>query len=108
ALTVNMGLRWEGQHSKNFLDETVLGLRDGWQPRVGVVWDPWRDGRTKLTAFAGRFTYALPSSAAFGIRHGYPILQTYNFDPVSVIQDPSVINYPNQHLLNGGGTFGAP
>jgi hypothetical protein len=108
GLTLNLGLRWDGTHQENFLGDAVLEPRGGWQPRVGVIWDPWRDGRTKLYAFTGRFSYALPSSAVFGVWHGYTILATYNFDPVSVVQDPSVINHPDQDLRTGGGTFGDP
>ena len=29
-----------------------------------MVWDPWKNGATKIYAFAGRFSYALPTAAA--------------------------------------------
>jgi hypothetical protein len=108
GLTVNLGLRWDGEDTRNFLGSTVLRLRDGWQPRLGVVWDPWRDGRTKLYAFAGRFSYAFPTIAAVAAFHGYTILETYNFDPVSVVQDLNVLNHSKAALINGGGTIGDP
>ncbi|HEY3173973.1 MAG TPA: TonB-dependent receptor, partial [Thermoanaerobaculia bacterium] len=106
GLTVNSGLRWDGETSKNYLGETVLRLRTAWQPRIGVVWDPWSTGATKIFVFAGRFSYALPTvqvAAAFG---NHTLLETYNHDPISVTQDPSVLNHGHQKLLEGGGPFG--
>ncbi len=107
GLTINVGLRWDGENTTNYLDETVLRLRDAWQPRIGVVWDPWRNGATKIYAFAGRFSYALPTAqaaAAFGNVTG---LETYNFDPVSVVQDPDVVNHGDL-VVRGTGPFGDP
>jgi len=108
GLTVNLGLRWDGENIRNFLGDTVLRLRKAWQPRLGVVWDPWQDGRTKLFAFAGRFSYAFPTIQAVAAFHGFTILQTYNFDPVSVVQDPNVIHHSSADLRDGGGTVGDP
>ncbi len=94
GLTVNVGLRWDGEQTNNYLGQTVLRFNNEWQPRVGVVWDPWRDGATKIYAFAGRFSYALPTVAAASLlRQLSRLRSTYNFDPVSVVQDPNVLNH---------------
>jgi hypothetical protein len=106
GLTVNLGLRWDGEDIRNFLGETVLRLRQAWQPRLGVVWDPWSDGRTRLYAAVGRFSYAFPTIEAVAAFSGVTILQTYNFDPVSVVQGSNVFGRPGQDLINGGGTLG--
>ena len=58
-----------------------------------MVWDPWKNGATKIYAFAGRFSYALPTVAAALSFSSATILETYNFDPVSVTQDPGVIGH---------------
>lgn len=105
GLTVNVGLRWDGEETRNYAGQTVMRLTDGWQPRLGVVWDPWRNGTAKVYAFAGRFSYFLPTAAvswAFGNR---VTVETYNFDPVSVIQDPNVIHHENP-LFVGAAAFG--
>ena len=87
GLTVNLGLRWDEQHMINYAGATVLPLNNEWQPRVGVAWDPWNDGRTKLYAFAGRFDYVLPTTGTAGAFSDFTVLTTYNFSPTDLAQD---------------------
>jgi hypothetical protein len=94
-LTVNLGLRWDGEETRTVSGKTVLRFTDGWQPRVGVIWDPSRTGAMKVYAFAGRFSYALPTSAVAIYFGDFPgAVTTYNFDPVSLVQDPNVLSHP--------------
>ena len=78
-LTVNLGARLEFQklydfHGKAFLDATNVS------PRIGGVYDPFNDGRSKLSFFYGRYYEAIPLNVAaryFGgegilIRNGIP------------------------------------
>ena len=109
GLTVNAGLRWDGETTKNYRNEVVLRLNDQWQPRLGVAWDPWRDGATKIYAFAGRFSYALPTAAVADGFGDFTVRLSYNFDKYGVVQDPGVYRHeesipdPN---FGGGGPFG--
>ena len=79
-LTVNAGLRWEGHKAPPMLtppSETPFGkyLSDprfptdtgeipsdyqGWQPRLGITWDPGSDGKTVVRATAGIFKARTP------------------------------------------------
>ena len=79
-LTVNVGLRWEGHKAPPMLtppDETPFAryLGDprfptdtgeipsdyqGWQPRLGITWDPGSDGKTVVRATAGIFKARTP------------------------------------------------
>jgi outer membrane receptor protein involved in Fe transport len=94
GLTVNLGLRWDGEMTRNHAGQTVFRTADEWQPRIGVVWDPRGDGAMKVYASAGRFSYALPTAATTSLFYGgVTQLTTYNFDPVSVLQDSNVINH---------------
>jgi Carboxypeptidase regulatory-like domain/TonB-dependent Receptor Plug Domain len=104
GLTVNAGLRWDGETTRNYARETVLRFDDQWQPRIGVVWDPWRDGTTKLFAFAGRFSYALPTTAAAIAFGNLTSVRVFNFDPVSLVQDPNVFRHGRRQAE--GGAFG--
>ena len=103
-LTVNVGLRWDGEQTHTVSGETVLRFSEGWQPRVGVVWDPSRNGATKVYAFAGRFSYALPTSAVAIYFSDFPgAVTTFNFDRVSLVQDP---NAPYPADVRPPSTFG--
>jgi outer membrane receptor protein involved in Fe transport len=104
--TVNVGLRWDGETTRNYLGQTVLRFDDQWQPRLGVTWDPWGDGATKVFASAGRFSYALPTAAAAGTFGDYTVRLVYNFDKYSLIQDPRVLNHGSSVVELGGGPFG--
>ena len=84
-LTVNVGLRWDGETTRNYLGQTILRFHDQWQPGLGVVWDPWQDGATKVFASAGRFSYALPAALAAETFGDYTIWAVYNFDPDSLV-----------------------
>jgi outer membrane receptor protein involved in Fe transport len=107
-VTVNLGLRWDGENTVNYAGQSVLRFDDEWQPRIGVIWDPWNDGRTKIYVFAGRFSYGLPTGLALSSFGSSPYnLFTYNFDPVEVAQNPNVIGHPNARI-NGGAPFGIP
>jgi outer membrane receptor protein involved in Fe transport len=107
-VTINLGLRWDGENTHDITGQSVLRFDDEWQPRIGVTWDPWNDGATKVYAFAGRFSYALPTTLAlttFGISpYG---VTTYNFDPVDVTQNPNVIGHMHQ-VVSGGAPEGVP
>jgi hypothetical protein len=90
-LTINVGARLELQrlydtHGSPFLDATNLG------PRLGAVYDPLNDGRSKISVSYGRYFEAIPLNLAaryFGgegiyIRSGVPIDSTCtNPDPLS-------------------------
>ncbi len=93
GLTINAGLRWDGEQTRDYAGRTVLRFDNAWQPRVGVVWDPWKNGATKIYAFAGRFSYALPTVAAALSFTSQGNIETFNFDPVRVTQDAGVIGH---------------
>ena len=58
--TINAGVRWERQEVGDRDGETAIDLTDNWAPRIGVVWDFARNGRSKLFANWGRFYESIP------------------------------------------------
>ena len=90
-LTVSFGLRWEAQiqpdpitppdqvfYSK-FIGTTSMGQEfpsDGnipsdysmWQPRLGIVWDPGKDGKTVVRASGGIFAARVPGLNIASVR----------------------------------------
>jgi len=86
-LTVSYGLRWEAQLEPdpitpasqvfyaNFIGQTVTTAagpqtfpsngeipsdQNMWQPRLGLAWDPWSDGKTVVRANAGLYYGRIP------------------------------------------------
>jgi hypothetical protein len=106
GLTVNAGLRWDQEDIRDYRSISVIKTTAEWQPRLGVVWDPMKDGKTKVYAFAGRFYYALPTDLSVRAYGAQTNVQTYNFDPVSVAQDPNVLNH--ERPIIQGGSFSEP
>jgi hypothetical protein len=92
-LTISAGLRWDQEDIRNSEDITIVRTTNEWQPRLGVVWDPRGDGTTKVYAFAGRFTYALPTDLAIFSAGNFTVAHTYNFDPSELFQDPLVLGH---------------
>ncbi|MGC4000094.1 MAG: TonB-dependent receptor [Anaeromyxobacter sp.] len=70
-LTINYGLRWEGQKMENQDNPNFNGfsINNNWAPRLQAVWDFTGNGRGKVAASWGRFFYNLPldlGDRAFG------------------------------------------
>ena len=98
-LTLNLGLRWEGYNSPgmltppgetpyaryfsdpNFPTDTgeIPDDWSGWQPRVGITWDPTSDGRTVVRANFGLFKARTPSLIWANPRTANGVIfETYN------------------------------
>ncbi len=103
GVTVNAGLRWDHENLRDYRGVAVMRLRNEWQPRLGVAWDPWRDGKTNVYAFAGRFYYSLPTDVAVRAFGGVPKSVTYNFSLTDVT--PADVR---DNLVSRLGTLGAP
>jgi hypothetical protein len=105
-LTINAGIRFDQQTFRDTVGNTVLETSNEWQPRLGVVWDPWKDGRTRAYASVGRFYYALPLD--FAKSFGIPTINvsTFNFDPVDTAQVSGVIHHETPEL--SGNDYSTP
>jgi outer membrane receptor protein involved in Fe transport len=93
GLTVNAGIRWDGETLKDYSGAARLRLEDQWQPRVGVVWDPWRNGATKAYVSIGRFDFAMPTVAMTWWFTTATGMDVYNFDPLSLTPDPNAARW---------------
>ena len=100
GLTVNAGLRWDQEDIRDYRNVSVIKTTAEWQPRLGIVWDPKKDGKTKVYAFAGRFYFALPTDLSVRAYGASTNATTYNFDPVSLVQDPTVAGH-GKALISG-------
>jgi hypothetical protein len=111
-LTINAGLRYDSEDVKDYSGNTVIDLKNEWQPRIGIAWDVMKDGSSKLSASYGRFYYALPTDLnvrAFGAQL---IAVTCNFSSTEL---PQAAGCPRAFQIQGGaftepvqGTSGLP
>ena len=99
--TLNAGVRWDDERIRNYSGETILTTTDEWQPRLGIVWDPKRDGKTKIHAFVGRSYWSLPTNLVLRTFGKLTLVDTFNFDPVGVAQDETVPGHARARIQGG-------
>jgi carboxypeptidase family protein/TonB-dependent receptor-like protein len=59
-VTLNLGLRYDALMMEGQDGKTRIALKDQWSPRIGVVWDPTQQGRSKIFANYGRYYEYIP------------------------------------------------
>jgi len=67
SLTLNAGLRYERDRVTNAAGAAFLEISDQLAPRLGVIWDPGGEGRSKLYASYG--TYHVPMNTGLLINN---------------------------------------
>ncbi len=78
-LTVNLGVRWETQRMTDYMGNTALSITDSFAPRIGVVYDPTKEGRSKIFAHYGQYYESIPMDLAERAFGGWGTLSTdYN------------------------------
>ena len=126
-LSVHVGLRYDQEDvrqyngTKIYNSQVVDGsgnviqaggqqffLKDEWQPRIGIAWDPAKDGSTKVSASYGRFYYALPTDLTVRSYGGKIDAITYNYNSgtgaQALAQDPTI----GKQAFTQGGFFPEP
>src|SRR4029079_3354214 len=63
-VTLNVGLRYDTLALSGADGITRMALKDQFSPRIGVVWDPTQQGRSKIYANYGRYYENIPLDAA--------------------------------------------
>ncbi len=100
-LTINAGLRWERQNVLNRDGDSAFSLNKEWAPRVGFVWDPSANGKTKVYANYGRFYENIPQDINIRAFGGEVTAFSYNLspDPANFLPDPASLR--RSTLLGG-------
>jgi outer membrane receptor protein involved in Fe transport len=104
--TVNLGLRYDEQSVKDYTGATAFKTTNEWQPRIGVIWDPNANGQMKAYAFYGRFYYSIPTDLNVRAYGAQTNGTSFNFDPISTVQDPTVVGHETAFFQ--GGSFTEP
>lgn len=101
-VTLDLGLRLENQRMYDFRGEQFLNLFN-WGPRLGVVYDPSDEGRSKIFAHYGQFYESVPMNLAARYFGGEGILQRF-YDTTS----PLCTTPPTQWTGAGGEASSCP
>ncbi|MFY9552107.1 MAG: TonB-dependent receptor [Thermoanaerobaculia bacterium] len=104
-LTVNLGVRWDQQKIIDSIGVEQIKLNNDFAPRLGVVWDPTSDHRTKVYGSFGYFYEQIPMDLVVR-SYSYerqPVV--YNFDPVAINLDVNAATIAGDQgaIDNGGG-----
>ena len=81
GLTINGGIRWEGQDVRDRDLNSAFKLNQNWAPRIGFVYDFARNNRSKLYANWGRFYENIPMDINIRAFGGELACFCYNYDP---------------------------
>ena len=78
-VTLNVGLRYDVQSLYGSEGQLGLTMPNEWSPRVGIIYDPTQEGRSKIFANYARYYENVPLGLADGSLSGEPsVLATYN------------------------------
>lgn len=100
-LTVNAGVRYEQQQIVSKFGEIAFQVNQI-APRLGVSWDPLKNGKTKVFGSYGQFVEAIPMDMnirSFSAERNPTI---YNFDPVSLTPNPAAEADGSPSVILGG------
>jgi hypothetical protein len=81
GLSVNLGIRWEGQDVRDRDNKSAFTLKQNWAPRIGFIYDFARNNKSKLYANWGRFYENIPMDINIRAFGGELACFCYNFDP---------------------------
>jgi len=83
-VTVNVGLRWDGQYLYDKDGVLSIKLQNEWSPRIGLVWDPTQQGKAKIFASYGRYYEDVPLDIADRALSGESqIIANHRCDPLT-------------------------
>jgi hypothetical protein len=86
-LSVNLGMRWDQQKIFDSAGVQQININDQFAPRVGIIWDPTSDHKSRVYGSFGYFYEQIPMDLvirSFSYER-QPVI--YNFDPVSIVPD---------------------
>ena len=103
SLSLNVGVRWDEQKIFDSIGVKQIDLKHDFAPRIGVVWDPTSDHKSKVYGSFGYFYEQLPMDLVIR-SYSYerqPVI--YNFDPVSIVPDDTAAELAgDKNNIKGG------
>ena len=87
-LTLNLGVRWDRQEIIDAAGTRQIDLADDYAPRLGFVWDPTSDNRSKVFGSYGRYYEQLPMDLVIRSFSFERQPRIVNFSPTDIRPDP--------------------
>jgi hypothetical protein len=78
-LTINAGVRWDRQRIIDASSVTQIDMKKDYAPRLGFIWDPNGDHKTKAFASFGRYYESIPMDL---------VIRSFSYE-----RQPRIINY---------------
>jgi hypothetical protein len=104
-LTLNLGVRWDRQKIVDANGVEQIDLNDDFAPRVGVIWDPSKNHRTKIFGSYGRFYEEIPMDLVIRSFSYERQPRIINYDLISNVPDPQAeADYGTPSAILGGFT----
>lgn len=104
-LSVNLGVRWDEQKIFDSIGVKQIDLKKDVAPRLGVIWDPTSDHKTKVFGSFGYFYEQLPMDLVIR-SYSYerqPVI--YNYSPTSIVpNDMAATLAADKNNIKGGFT----
>ncbi len=88
-LTLNLGVRWDRQEIIDASGEKRIDLKDDYAPRLGFIWDPEGQGRSKLFGSFGRYYEQIPMDLVIRSFSFERQTRIFNFSPTATTPDPA-------------------
>jgi Carboxypeptidase regulatory-like domain/TonB dependent receptor len=63
-VTLNVGVRFDSEYMYNQTGQLALALNNQWSPRIGLIWDPTYQGKSKIYASYAFYYEAVPLDLA--------------------------------------------
>jgi outer membrane receptor for ferrienterochelin and colicin len=102
-LTLNLGIRWDRQEIIDASGATRITLDEDFAPRLGVIWSPGRDKKTKIFGSFGLYYEEIPMDLVIRSFSFERQPNVNNFDPTSNVPDPladAILDSPT-NILGG-------
>jgi hypothetical protein len=104
-LTLNLGVRWDRQEIIDASGTTQITLDKDFAPRLGFIWDPSNDHRTKVFGSYGHYYEQIPMDLVIRSFSYERQPRIINYDPVSVTPDPQAeADFGTESAILGGFT----
>lgn len=88
-LTISAGVRWDRQQIIDASGVVQIDLKEDYAPRLGVVFDPTGDHKSKLYGSYGRFYEQIPMDLVIRSYSYERQPRIINYSPTSVTPDPN-------------------